>query len=613
MKFTLLPDMEEKRKNRQKRKRLSREKKIARNDRRRRKYLAKRDTFGRIFVKRWLILIIISACISAVGTVMVERYARSVVKTVYNSWKLRIETTMRDSMRRLDDTGDKYTDEEKQDMFRAEVKSSMINYNYSSLYDFSAVVYEYDKKTEKLDKLCDSKKCAIVSLWYSGDAGAERERWYYECPLEFFAEIDNFEEVAANSNGINDDFYWVWGMTDFYITGTEFRPGNVSVAKTNNDGYTVAGTKKYYDLTPDDVSGWVHVICDEEREKVYNNIYPNVLITYYADGTKAGSKADRATDSYVLIVNRYGFQSLDYGEAYYGSRECLDEHEDYEIYLSYNFKSPEWESMGKEYYLLTAGIYDFYERHLNDCIRVYCIILLAVTFIAIFISGNRWLRVKAQYEMEDYRKSMTDAMAHDLKSPLMAISGFAENLKENVHTEKRQYYAYAISENVNYMNGIIEHILELSKTETSNIKLERSEIALQDLLDEVIAKYDDQINEKELIVDAEGNITLNADRQLMLQAIDNIISNAVKFSKEHSLINVVMDKNSIRISNSYEPGEEKLDCLDLLKPFVKGDESRSNKSGSGIGLTIAKNIFELHGYTLKLSADDDTFIVTVRF
>lgn len=612
MKFTLLPDMEEKRKNRQKRKRLSREKKIARNDRRRRKYLAKRDTFGRIFVKRWLILIIISACISAVGTVMVERYARSVVKTVYNSWKQHIETTMRDSIRSLDDMGDKYTDEEKRDMFRAEIKSSMIEYNYSSLYDFSAIMYEYDKKTEKLERLCDSKSCAIVSMWYYSDAGAKSEKTHYVCPLEFFDDIDNFEEVAENSHGINNDFYWVWGMADFYIKGSEFRPGNVSVVKTKGDGYTVAGTRKHYDLTPDDVSGWVHVICDEEHEKVYNNIYPHVLIGYYADGTKVGSEADRLTDSFVLIVNKYGFQSASYGEGYYGRRECLDEQQDYEMYFPDNWNL-EWESMGKEYYLFTAGIYDFYERHLNDCIKVYCIILLAVTFIAIFISRSRWLRVKAQYEMEDYRKSMTDAMAHDLKSPLMALSGFAENLKENVHTEKRQYYADAISENVNYMNGIIERILELSKTETSNIKLERSEIELQDLLDEVIAKYDEKINEKELIVDAEGNVTLNADRQLMLQAIDNLISNAVKFSKEHSLINVVMDKNSIRISNSYEPGEDKLDCLDLLKPFVKGDESRSNKSGSGIGLTIAKNIFELHGYTLKLAADDDTFTVTVRF
>lgn len=250
---------------------------------------------------------------------------------------------------------------------------------------------------------------------------------------------------------------------------------------------------------------------------------------------------------------------------------------------------------------------------MNDCIRVYCIVAVLVTVLALLMARSRWIWVRTQYEIEDYRKSLTDAMAHDLKSPLMALSGFAENLKDNVHTEKREYYADIISENVNYMNGIIERILELSKTETNDLKLKRERLELQTLFDEVVFKYEEQIDKKRLIVDTEGDITINADRQLMLQAIDNLIFNAVKFSDNESIIYIVCDKNCMTISNTYSVGKDEPDELDLLKPFIKGDKTRSNKSGSGIGLTIAKNILELHGYKLSLKREENEFIVRVCF
>lgn len=94
-------------------------------------------------------------------------------------------------------------------------------------------------------------------------------------------------------------------------------------------------------------------------------------------------------------------------------------------------------------------------------IAVWCI-----ACITVFATAVIYLTRKSRYERQEYRRNMTNVMAHDLKTPLMAMSGYAENLLANVHTDKRQQYAEAISENVRKMNGMIEQMLEIDRLET---------------------------------------------------------------------------------------------------------------------------------------------------
>lgn len=213
--------------------------------------------------------------------------------------------------------------------------------------------------------------------------------------------------------------------------------------------------------------------------------------------------------------------------------------------------------------------------------------------------------------MEDYRRTMTNSMAHDLKSPLMAISGYAENLKGNPDTDKRDHYAESILDNVDYMNGIISNILELSRLETGRIRLKKEELDVRHMIERILTEYDNRIAEKELTVYIDGELTVSGDRQLFTQAFDNLLGNACKYSQNGGNISIVLKKNKITITNP--SGEDVGDRVtELWKPFVKGDNSRSNKKGSGIGLTIAKHIFEQHGYRMSLSYEDRCFMVCVE-
>lgn len=608
MKFTILPDMEAKKENRQRRKRLKRERKLARNDRRRRRVLSKRDSFWKIFIKRWVVLIIVSAIICAVGTYMVERENYQQVKRVYESWKNNIYHNSVVATYDLDSYGDMYTDEEKLAMFRTRVRANMFVTNYSNMYDFSATMYEIDYDKGTVNKVCDSQ-AGIVLAVQKFDNVSSSETMFYECPIEAFGDIDI----------VRYDSYSDFGIHDCYIKGTEFRPGVVGIAYRREDDSIIKHIT--YDLTPENTEGWFHIDSEKEREKRFaaaekkEGGYPYYYMIPYIGGTKKDSPAYVATNTIEYEYFGDGKMAISHGiNASIGRSDLENYITENELYSwgMYYLPPIKWESMGKKYFIYAYGYYDFYDYHMNDCIRVYCIVTMLVTILALLMARSRWIRVRTQYEIEDYRKSLTDAMAHDLKSPLMALSGFAENLKDNVHTEKRGYYADVISENVNYMNSIIERILELSKTETNDMKLKRESIELQTLFDEVVSKYEGQMDKKKLTVDIEGDITINADRQLMLQAIDNLISNSVKFSDDETVINIVCDKNFMTISNTYTANEDEPDELDLLKPFVKGSESRSNKSGSGVGLTIAKNIFELHGYKLSLKREEGKFIVRVN-
>ncbi|MGN0683287.1 MAG: sensor histidine kinase [Oscillospiraceae bacterium] len=239
------------------------------------------------------------------------------------------------------------------------------------------------------------------------------------------------------------------------------------------------------------------------------------------------------------------------------------------------------------------------------------ITVIVSLLISLLLTRVKYAELSAHYAVEDYRKDMTNKLAHDLKTPLMVISGYAENLENDVNTDKRAHYAASILENVKSMDSIIANVLELSKLETGSFKTAAIELDAAALARDIAANYDGELEKNGLKLNVSGSAQFTADKSLMASILDNLIGNAVKYADKSGSIAVECANGEIRITNDCAEAD-KLDVKALAEPFVKGDNSRSGKNGSGLGLSIATEAARRAGLALELSAENKKFIAVVR-
>lgn len=265
---------------------------------------------------------------------------------------------------------------------------------------------------------------------------------------------------------------------------------------------------------------------------------------------------------------------------------------------------------GKEYMLVMAVDINLFKSYGIWVVVAYSLVLLLTVVISYAIAYRSYMIRLNHYQLDEYRRQTTNAMAHDLKTPLMAISGYADNLRANVHTEKKDYYADVILENVQYMNQMIGNILELAKVENVRWVTDKEDIDLKSMTEDILKQYEILTTDKKVLVDLEGEATIQADKTLMTQALRNLISNAMKYAIKGSVIHIQMNHESFEIRNEMQ-GELEVSVEELWKPFVKGDNSRNEQKGTGIGLTIVKNITDVHGFELVLQSEEKEFIAQI--
>lgn len=237
--------------------------------------------------------------------------------------------------------------------------------------------------------------------------------------------------------------------------------------------------------------------------------------------------------------------------------------------------------------------------------------LIICLLFAWLLASREYAVMSAHYAMEDYRKDMTNKLAHDLKSPLMVISGYAENLNNNITADKREHYAAAILENVQYMDGIIQNVLQLSGLEEGAVKTELTQVDIASLISDIAKNYESRFEENNLTLSVNGNAVFTADKSLMRDIFDNLISNAVKYTDKGGSIVIGCAQDKVTVSNDC-CGADKLDTSSLTEPFVKGDNARSGRKGSGLGLAIASKAAEKQGYALTVRAESGRFIAELR-
>lgn len=205
---------------------------------------------------------------------------------------------------------------------------------------------------------------------------------------------------------------------------------------------------------------------------------------------------------------------------------------------------------------------------------------------------------------EALRREFLANISHDLKTPLTMIKAYAEMIRDISHKDikKTTEHLNVIISETDRLNLLVNDILELSKIQTKTIELDIKEFDLVKLTKNIISKYDILVEQDDFLfnVNAPSKVIVKADEKRIEQVMFNLINNAVNYTgiDKKVLININETKDKYVVS-VIDTGkgirEEELGLI--WDKFLKLDKTYSRDiNGSGLGLSIVKNILEAHNF-----------------
>lgn len=218
-------------------------------------------------------------------------------------------------------------------------------------------------------------------------------------------------------------------------------------------------------------------------------------------------------------------------------------------------------------------------------------------------------------QLESMRKSFVANVSHELKTPMTTISGFIDGILDGtIEDDKKLYYLGIISEEIKRLSRLVQSMLSMARLESGEFSLKRETFDLSALLCTVAISQEQRIEQKRLEIsglDTLESVSVNADKDLMHQAVYNLVDNAIKFANDDGNITFKIEsKNSfatLTVKNTGK-GIPENDIPYIFERFYKVDKSRSaSKESTGLGLYIVKTIIRAHGGNVSVSSKENQF------
>ncbi|MDE7339324.1 MAG: HAMP domain-containing histidine kinase [Lachnospiraceae bacterium] len=244
--------------------------------------------------------------------------------------------------------------------------------------------------------------------------------------------------------------------------------------------------------------------------------------------------------------------------------------------------------------------------------------LLAITLFPYLISAYWYYRavsgkMKELLAEEKERKDTYDRqrnlllsdIAHDIKTPLTTVCGYARALVDDMvsEEEKRKEYLHAIYAKSLRMDDLITLLFEYVKMDSDGFSLHKEKADLGELLRENIALLYADFEENSIKLEInipEQVFPYEMDKVQFGRAITNVLTNAVRYNEKGTKVRVSLHEDyQLCIADNGTPIEDEL-AEHIFEPFSRGDRTRSTSGGSGLGLSISSKIVEMHGGELRL-------------
>ncbi|MBR1376277.1 MAG: HAMP domain-containing histidine kinase [Bacilli bacterium] len=206
-------------------------------------------------------------------------------------------------------------------------------------------------------------------------------------------------------------------------------------------------------------------------------------------------------------------------------------------------------------------------------------------------------------KIEELRSDLLANVSHDLKTPLTMIKAYAEMVRDLTYKDdlKRTDNLNVIIEESDRLNVLVNDILTLTKLENTETKLEVEEFDLNELINSILRRYDILVNEGyNFVYKNKKSVIIKADKKRLEQVIYNLINNAVNYTGEDKTvtINIKDNKNNYRVEviDTGNGIEEKDLPYIWDKYYHSKKKHKRNVIGTGVGLSIVKNILNNHNY-----------------
>ena len=252
-----------------------------------------------------------------------------------------------------------------------------------------------------------------------------------------------------------------------------------------------------------------------------------------------------------------------------------------------------------------------------------------LSYISIFEKFWKQMELYEQLKVHDrMQKEFINIASHEMKTPTQAIIGYADLLQR--HPENREQMIHAISRNAIRLQRLTEDILDVTRIESQTFSLNKEQFDLNDLIINVVEDYRSQIEKENRNIkllynkpNDEDLLIVNADKGRITQALSNLLSNAIKFirtegssNNSNSTTGIISitakeeangnnnNNNNQQVIVSIKDNGEGIHPEIFPRLFTKFT-TKSNTSGTGLGLFITKSIIEAHGGALWAKNNSD--------
>jgi len=266
-----------------------------------------------------------------------------------------------------------------------------------------------------------------------------------------------------------------------------------------------------------------------------------------------------------------------------------------------SFEEVSWKKDGVLHHLILQprpGLFARMRSRFPEFVLLFGVVVSCLTSVLLFFIGAFW-RAKKRADLANAAKSAFLAnMSHEIRTPLNAVIGTTSLLRKMPLDEKVQSLIGRIEKSGHTLLDVISDILDLSKIESGELRLERVPVDVGQLAREVGEILAIRIEDKGLVFSVEGEATFLGDPARLKQVLFNLIGNAIKFTERGCVsVGVALESGFLHLSVSDTGIGIPLDKLDeIFHHFTQADVSHTRRfGGTGLGLAICRRLVEQMG------------------